>query len=65
MDVAVRDHGSTVMINPKSERALAWVDEYVQLEGWQWLGTWFACEPRFIWDLIGGMEADGLSVEYV
>lgn len=61
-DVEVLDHGSVVMIAPRTAAAREWVEENVQLEGWQWMGGAFACEPRCVDGLVAGMEDAGLTV---
>jgi hypothetical protein len=63
-DVLVGDHGSVCMVTPMSPAAREWVDENVSLESWQWLGTSFSCEPRYVTSLIEGMQEDGLTVEF-
>ncbi len=62
-DVRVNDQGSVVMIEPVSDEAKTWVQENVGLEGWQWFGPAFACEPRMADPLIEGMRDAGLVVE--
>lgn len=62
-DVIVENHGSVCMVTPMSPAARTWVDENVQLEGWQWLGASFACEPRYVPSLTDGMQEDGLTIE--
>lgn len=61
-DVTFSDQGSITLVTPHTEAATAWVDENVQLEGWQWIGTAFAVEPRFLQHLLDGMAGDGLIV---
>lgn len=61
-DFRVSAHGSVTLIHVLSDAARDWVDENVALEGWQWLGDAFACEPRYVGNLIDGIEADGLVV---
>lgn len=61
-DVEFLNHGSVIMVVPLSPAAKDWVDDNLALEGWQWLGAGFACEPRYAGDLASGMESDGLTV---
>ena len=65
MDVRVIDHGSVVMVAPLTAEARRFAEENVALESWQWLGDAFAVEPRYVGDLVDGMEAEGLEVEVV
>lgn len=62
-DVFISNQGSIVMIRPLTQKAKDWVEANVQLEGYQWLGDSFACEPRYADDLISGMLGDDLEVE--
>ena len=62
-DVLVENHGSIALLTPVTPDARQWIDEHVQLEGWQWLDCSFACEPRCVDQLIEGMRDYGLTVE--
>jgi hypothetical protein len=61
-DVLVENHGTIFLFTPMTERARTWVDEHVQLDSWQWLGTSFSVEHRFAEGLAAGMIDDGLEV---
>jgi hypothetical protein len=61
-DVSVANHGSIFMIQPITQAAKEWVDENVPLEDYQWLGSSFSCEHRYVEDLVAGMQGDGLVV---
>lgn len=63
VDVRVEDHGSIVLVQPLTDAAREWVTGNVPLEGWQWMGGAFACEPRYVDNLLDGMRGDGLEVE--
>ena len=62
-DVTVYDGGSVQMVTPETPEAREWIDRYLDLEGWQWMGNAFAVEPRYLPDLLGQMVGDGLDVE--
>ena len=51
-----------MLVVPLSPAAKEWVDDNLALEGWQWLGAGFACEPRYAGDLAQGMSDAGLVV---
>lgn len=53
---------SQYMVEPCSEDAQRWIDEFVAIESWQWIGKAFAVDHHYIADLIRGMESDGLNV---
>jgi hypothetical protein len=61
-DVLVHGGGSVFHVEPVSLAAREWVDENVPLEAWQWLGSGFGVEHRYIGDLVDGMRGDGLLV---
>ncbi len=61
-DVSVANHGSICMIQPLTQAAKDWVEENVPLESWQFMGTAFSCEPRYVDNLVEGMRGDGLVV---
>lgn len=62
-DVVIENHGSVTLVRPLTPAAHEWVDEHVPLEGWQWFGGAFACEPRYVDNLIEGMINNGLEVQ--
>ncbi len=55
--------GNQFMFCPATEAAKAWVNEHVQLEGWQWLGNAFAVDHRYAGELVEAMQEAGLVVE--
>jgi len=50
-------------VQPRTAAAKAWVDENVQVEPWAWFSDRFACDQRYVVDLVHGMRGDGLEVE--
>jgi hypothetical protein len=62
-DFSLSDHGSVALVTPLSPSAREWVDENVSLESWQWVGGSFACDPRYVDDLVAGITGDGLTIE--
>lgn len=61
-DFRIADQGSIVMVTPLTQPAKDWVEENVQLEGWQWLGGGFAVEPRYVMSLASGIADAGLEM---
>jgi hypothetical protein len=65
-DVTVSGEGpgtSVYLFIVHTPAARKWVDENVQLEGYQWLGAnSFGVEHRFARDLSAGMQEAGLMV---
>ena len=62
VDITVRDHGSLMMVECVTEAAMDWVKANLSLEGWQWMGRSFSCEPLYIDALVKGMGGDGLII---
>lgn len=63
MDFTASNHGSIILLTPKTEAAHAWVNENLQVEGWQTLGSSIAIEPRYFGDIVEGIRHDGLTIQ--
>jgi hypothetical protein len=50
------------MVTPLSALAKEWVSKNVNIEDWQWNGSSFAVEHRYIDNLVAGMRSEDLSV---
>jgi len=61
-DVLVENHGSVMLVLPVSETAKEWIHENVAADSWQWSGSALAVEPRYLGNLLEGMDADGLFI---
>ena len=61
-DVYVENHGSLFMVTPLSDSSRQWVQENVATESWQWLGSSFSVEHRYMQNLVSGMQEAGLCV---
>jgi hypothetical protein len=63
--VEVEGGGTLYHVTTKTGKALAWVNDNVPLEPWQWLGGGFGVEHRYIDNLVRGMVDEGdLVVRY-
>ena len=62
-DVLIENHGSISLFTPMTVNAHEWIEEHVRIEPWQRLGPSIACEPRYLDQIIDGMQQDGLVVE--
>ena len=60
-DYRVENHGSVCMVHPISQEAKNWIDENVGDQ--QWFGHSLAVHPRYLGDLVAGMEDAGLVQE--
>jgi len=61
-DVRIANHGSIVLVRPVTKAAEEWLNDNVGGEA-QYFGNALACEPRYVGDLLHGMENDGLIVK--
>ena len=50
-------------LQPNSAEAQEWVEENVQVEGWNWLGGAFWGEGRYMAVIVDGMMEAGLENE--
>jgi hypothetical protein len=64
MDIRFENHGSIMLIRPKTDAGTEWCDEHLPDDA-QMFGNANAtvCEPRYVGDIINGMQSDGLEVE--
>lgn len=64
-DLLVSFHGSLCLVTPQSPEALRWLEDSVSQEA-TWWGSHerpaLVVEPRYIVDLIEGLQAEGLTV---
>lgn len=61
VDVRVENHGSIVLLRPISDLADVWIDEHIDDEAQRYSGA-IVVEPRYVDDIISGMEEGGLTV---
>jgi len=62
-DFLVENHGSIFLLKPLTPAATAWVEEHIgQDNGYQGLWPSVIIEPRYIADIVAGIQNDGLAV---
>jgi hypothetical protein len=62
-DFLLRDEGSIVLLTPCSEAAREWIDEHIgQDNGFQPYFPTIVVEPRYIVEIVDGIQNDGLMV---
>ena len=61
MDFKVQNEGNIYLLLPVSEQARAWVEEHLP-EDRQYFGRAVVVEHRYIGDIVGGIQAEGLVV---
>jgi len=60
-DVLVSNHGSLWLVEPVSDAARDWLNENLSAER-QYLGRAVAVEPRYVDDLVRGLQSGGFIV---
>lgn len=60
LDYTVTNHGSIVLIAPHSQAADEWLDENIGDDA-MWFGGALAVEPRYVGDILYGMQEAGLT----
>jgi hypothetical protein len=60
-DILIENTGSIVLFRAVKADAQAWLEEHT--DG-QWFGNALAVEPRYVSDLVYGLELYGYEVEY-
>lgn len=61
-DFYVENHGSIILLRPVSSAAKEWIDEHIP-EDAQYFGNAVVVEPRYIADIVQGIQNDGLAVQ--
>jgi hypothetical protein len=61
-DIRVINDGTLIGFRMLTEAARNWVDDNVQSEGWQWLGTTLYVDHRMAGGLIDGMIDAGFAL---
>lgn len=59
-DFSVTYHGNVYLLNPLSEGAREWIEQFVDYEPWQRFGRALVVDQHYIADLVAGMANDGL-----
>lgn len=63
VDVFVENHGTILLIRPVSDIAREWIDEHIGSQNrFQPYYPTVVCEPRYVFDVVAGMQASGLMV---
>ena len=63
VDFLCENHGSIFLLKPLTPSAASWVEEHIgQDNGYQGLWPSVIIEPRYIADIVAGIQDDGLAV---
>jgi hypothetical protein len=63
-DLLLTHYGSLVIVTPMGPNGRAWLQEHTSAEPWQWYAGGLAVEPRYLGDLLAGLEADHLTYDW-
>ena len=61
-DFAFANHGSICLLTPISNAATAWCEEHLPEDAQRWGACGIVVEPRYVADILVGIQADGLTV---
>jgi hypothetical protein len=61
-DFMLHDHGSIVILVPRTEAAKDWREAHLPEDAMEWAGG-IANEPRYVGDILRGIAEDSLRVE--
>lgn len=61
LDVEVENHFTIYLVRPVTDEARGWLEDHLTEDVTYW-GDAVVCEHRFVWNLVHGMEQDGLVV---
>jgi hypothetical protein len=62
-DIEFQDEGTVTLIIPLSPAGKSWLDENVESEDWQYLGSNLAIDTRVVGVILAGASHDGLFVQ--
>jgi hypothetical protein len=63
-DFLLRDEGSIILLTPHTDAAHDWVNEHIgQDNGYQPYFPTVVVEPRYIADIVAGIQNDGMAVQ--
>jgi hypothetical protein len=60
-DFSIGNHGSICLLLPHSDAANAWIDDHLPENVMRWSGC-VVLEPRYVDDIVCGIENDGLTI---
>lgn len=61
-DIRIENHGSIMLLHPLTTEAWAWVEDNLPDDRQEWCGG-VVVEPRYVANIVTGMQDDGLEVE--
>jgi len=65
-DIIIQDEGSVIFMVPKTRKGTEWIENHIKADnGFQPYYPTVFCEHRYTDTIIGGMQADGLSLSAV
>lgn len=61
LDAKLIDHGSLVILESCTPAANEWIEDHIPDDAQTW-GTGIVIEPRYVDDIVQGMQSDGLTI---
>ncbi len=62
-DIKVQNHGSIVLLTPRTDAAEEWFDEHLPADAQTWGLNSIVVEPRYVGAIIEGAAEAGLEIE--
>jgi hypothetical protein len=62
-DFELQDEGSLYLLRPLTVQAAKWLDEHIE-QNRQMFGTAVVVEHRYVADIVHGIRADGLELDW-
>jgi hypothetical protein len=62
-DFVVQSHGSIILLDPATPAAKEWAADNISEDAQHW-GNAIVVEPRYITDILLGIQADGLTASW-
>lgn len=62
-DFRLDNHGSVVILHALTQVAEQWVEDYLPADRLTWGRTGTVVEPRYVGDIVDGIQNDGLEIE--
>ena len=63
-DFDLADHGSIVLLTPRTPAAHDWTLEHIPEDAQRWGQCSIVIEPRYVADILWGIEDEGLTVDH-
>jgi hypothetical protein len=62
VDFTISDHGSLLVLTPRSESATEWLEDKMPEDAQTWGKKGYVIEPRFVFDIVEDLRENGFIV---